>query len=561
MKISGASALMRSLVNQGVDIIFGYPGGAIMPAYDALYHNRKHIKHILVRHEQGAAHAAEGYARLSGKVGVCLATSGPGATNLVTGIADAMMDSVPIVCITGQVASHLVGTDAFQEADVIGITTPITKWNCQVTKPEEIPYIIAKAFYIASSGRPGPVLIDITKNAQTEVFDYKPVKKVSLDSYKPNKHISLAHIKKAAKLINSAHRPLLLVGHGIHISHAYKELLTFVNKTGIPIASTLHGLSSIPANHKSYVGLLGMHGKYGANVLTNQADVIIAIGMRLDDRVTGRVADYARQAKIIHIDIDEAEIDKIIKTTLSIVGDGRQVLERLIPFVKKNSFDDWLSEFRRYDEIEYEKVTRKELTPSNGSILMAQVIDILSNLTKGKAVVVADVGQHQMVAARYYNFDRENSFITSGGLGTMGFALPASIGAKFGSLGRDVIAIIGDGSFQMTIQELATIAQEKLAIKVIILNNNYLGMVRQWQELFFDKRYSFVDLQNPDFVAVAKGFHIEAEKVSHKHALADGLKRLLSKNGPYLLEVIVEKEENVFPMVPSGAACDEVVLE
>lgn len=561
MKISGAEALMRSLIAQNVDIIFGYPGGAIMPAYDALFDHTDKIQHVLVRHEQGAAHAAEGYARMSGKVGVCMATSGPGATNLVTGIADAMMDSVPIVCITGQVASHFVGTDAFQEADIVGITTPITKWNCQVTKADEIAYVIAKAFYIASSGRPGPVLIDITKNAQIELCDYKPFKKITLDSYKPKKEIHSSQLKKAAELINSAKQPLMLVGHGVHIASAYKEVLAFVNKTGIPAATTLHGLSAIPVNNKLYVGLLGMHGRYGANILTNQADLIIAVGMRFDDRVTGRASDYAKKAKVIHIDIDEAEINKIIPTTVAIVADAKDALAKLIPMVKKNSFNQWLSQFRHFDEIEYEKVTRIELAPSNGHIRMTQVIDKLSSLTRGKAVIVADVGQHQMIAARYYNFAKENSFITSGGLGTMGFALPASIGAKFALPKREVIAIIGDGGFQMTIQELATIAQEKLKVKIIILNNNYLGMVRQWQELFFAKRYSFVDLKNPDFVAVTKGFNINAEKIDHKDKLEAGLKRMLSSKEPYLLEVVCQKEENVFPMVPSGASCDEVVLE
>lgn len=561
MKISGSEALMRSLMDQEVNTIFGYPGGAIMPTYDALYHFREKIRHILVRHEQGAAHAAEGYARMSGKVGVCMATSGPGATNLVTGIADAMLDSVPIVCITGQVMAHLVGTDAFQETDVIGITTPITKWNYQVTKAEEIPETIAKAFYIAGSGRPGPVVIDITKNAQNDLFEYRPVKKVTIESYKPKKEVSMPQLKKAAALINNAKRPFLLIGHGVTISKAEKEVASFIAKTGIPVGSTLLGLSAVPTNHPLYVGLLGMHGKYGANVLTNKADIIIAVGMRFDDRVTGRVSDYAKEVSIIHIDIDEAEINKIVEVTVPIVADAKEALAKLLPLVDKKKHSQWLLEFRRHDEIEFEKVTRKELDSSSDTIKMAQVINALSDSTDGKAVIVADVGQHQMIAARYYGFVNTNSFITSGGLGTMGFALPAAIGAKFAKPKKNVVAVIGDGCMQMTIQELATIAQEKIPVKIVLLNNNYLGMVRQWQELFFDKRYSFVDLKNPDFVAVAKGFHLEAEKVEKKSELEGALKRMLNSKKPYLLEVVVKKEENVFPMVPTGAACDEIVLE
>lgn len=561
MKISGASALMRVLVEQDVDIIFGYPGGAIMPAYDALYDYRKKIRHILVRHEQGAAHAAEGYARITGNPGVCMTTSGPGATNLVTGIADAMMDSVPIVCITGQVYAHLVGTDAFQETDVIGITTPITKWNYQITSADEIPDVMAKAFYISKTGRPGPVVVDITKNAQINLMEYRSPKKVSIASYKPVKGVNNEQLKKAAALINKAKRPMMLIGHGISISHAETEVIKFAEKTGIPVGSTLHGLSSFPSSHPLFIGLLGMHGKYGANVLTNKADVIIAVGMRFDDRVTGRVSDYAKEAQIIHIDIDEAEINKIIPTIVPIASDAKEALLHLLPLVNKNSHANWIAEFRRMDEIEYEKVTKKELESKNDSIKMAQVIHMLSDKTKGQAVVVADVGQHQMIAARYYQSQKPTSFITSGGLGTMGFALPAAIGAKFASPKREVIAVIGDGSFQMTIQELATIAQENLPVKIVILNNNYLGMVRQWQELFFEKRYSFVDLKNPDFVAVAKGFFINAEKVKKRTGLEKAVDRLLAAKGPYLLEVVVEKEENVYPMIPTGAACDEIRLE
>lgn len=572
MKLSGGHILMESLVRNKVDLIFGYPGGAIMPIYDALYDFEKKIKHVLVRHEQGAIHAAEGYARITGKPGVCFATSGPGATNLVTGIADAMMDSVPVVCITGQVFAHLLGSDAFQETDVIGVTTPITKWNYQITKAEEVAETIAKAFYIANTGRPGPVVIDITKNAQIEKVDFKYPKQVILPYFKiapkPNKSL----IKQAAALINSAKKPYLLIGHGILISKAEQQIKAFVEKTGIPVATTLHGLSAFPTNHPLYVGFLGMHGKYSTNLLTNQADVIIAVGMRFDDRVTGRVVDYAKQAKIIHIDIDSAELGKNTTPVVAINSDAKQALEALIPQVKKRNHSKWLSEFKKLDKMEFEKVISKELKVHDNKIKMAQVIHMLADKTKGEAVIVADVGQHQMIAARYSKFQKSNSFtakqedtggrfITSGGAGTMGFSLPAAIGAKMGNPKKEVIAVIGDGCFQMTIQELATIAQEGIAVKIILLNNNFLGMVRQWQELFFDNRYSFVDLKNPDFVAVTKGFHIKAEKVEKYTDLEKALDRLLKSETAYLLEVVVEKEENVFPMVPAGASVEEVVLE
>lgn len=561
MKLSGGHILMESLIRNKVDLIFGYPGGAIMPIYDALYDFKKRIKHVLVRHEQGAIHAAEGYARITGKAGVCFATSGPGATNLVTGIADAMMDSVPVVCITGQVYASLLGSDAFQETDVIGVTTPITKWNYQITKAEEIAETMAKAFYIANTGRPGPVVIDITKNAQIEKVDFKYPKDISLPYFKPVPKPNKSQIKQAAALINNSKKPYILIGHGILISKAEEQIKTFAEKTGIPVASTLHGLSAFPNNHPLYVGLLGMHGKYSTNLLTNQADVIIAVGMRFDDRVTGRLSDYAKQAKIIHIDIDSAELNKNVTPAIAINNDAKEALEALIPQVKLRKLTDWLFEFKKLDKIEFEKVTNKKLKVHENKIKMAQVIDMLSKKTKGDAVIVADVGQHQMIAARYSNFEKSNSFITSGGAGTMGFALPASIGAKMANPNREVIAIIGDGSFQMTIQELATIAQEHVAVKIILLNNNFLGMVRQWQELFFDNRYSFVDLKNPDFVAVTKGFHIKAEKVTKYSDLEKALERLLKSEASYLLEVVVEKEENVFPMVPAGASVEEVILQ
>lgn len=559
--MSGAQAVVQSIIDAGADTIFGYPGGAIMPVYDALYDYKDKIHHILVRHEQGASHAAEGYARVTGKSAVCIVTSGPGATNLVTGVTDAMIDSVPMVCITGQVPTAVIGTDAFQEADVIGIMTPITKWCYQITKAEEIPYIMAKAFYIANTGRPGPVVIDITKNAQFESLEYKYPKKIEIPGYKPNYLPNLNKIKKAAQIINKAKNPFVLVGHGVLIAKAEKELREFIEKGEFPIAATLHGLSSFPSDHKQYVGMLGMHGNYGPNKLTNKADVILAIGLRFDDRVTGRVSDYAKNVKIIHIDIDTAELNKIIKSEIAIQSDAKQALKALTPLIKKKSHKMWLEEFRKCDEQEDKKVHQLEAYPKNGQIRMAEVVRILSEKTKGEAVIIADVGQHQMIAARYYKFKNPNSYITSGGLGTMGFALPAAIGAKVADSKKEVVAIIGDGSFQMNIQELGTIFQENLPVKIIILNNDFLGMVRQWQELFFDNRYSFVDLKNPDFVAISKGYFIPAEKVEKREQLDQALNRLLEAKGPYLLDVKVLKEGNVFPMVPSGASVDEIRLE
>ncbi|WP_409049465.1 biosynthetic-type acetolactate synthase large subunit [Telluribacter sp. SYSU D00476] len=561
--MNGSHALIRSLIAEGVDTIFGYPGGAIMPVYDAIYDYQDQVNHILVRHEQGAGHAAEGYARVSGRVGVCLVTSGPGATNLVTAIADAIIDSTPMVCVIGQVAMHLLGTDAFQETDVIGVTMPITKWNYQITSADEIPEVMAKAFYIAKSGRPGPVLIDITKNAQqemmTKAFNYSCCQK--LISYHPRLTPKREQVEKAAKLINEAKRPLLLFGHGVKISGAEKELLELVEKAGIPCASTLLGLSSVPVDHPLYAGWLGMHGNYGTNVLTNQCDVMIGVGLRFDDRVTGDVSRYAKQAKIIHIEIDPAEIDKVVKAEAPVVGDAKQALQMLLPMINPNDHSMWRNEFRKYEALEDEKITQRELAPTTEKIKMAEVIRMLSDKTKGEAVVVADVGQHQMMTARYYQFKKNNSFITSGGLGTMGYALPAAFGAKVGAPEREVVAIIGDGCFQMTIQELGTIAQSGLPVKAIILNNNYLGMVRQWQQLFFQKRYSFVELQNPDFITIAKGFGVDGHTCEQRADLNDSLDRLLQSDKPYLLEVIVEKEENVFPMVPTGACVADIRLE
>ncbi len=560
-KISGAEAIMRSLVEEGVDIIFGYPGGAIMPTYDALFHFSKSLRHVLVRHEQGAAHAAEGYARMTGRPGVCMVTSGPGATNLVTGIADAMLDSVPLVCITGQVSSAVLGTDAFQETDVIGITMPITKWNYQITNPDEIPYIISKAFYIARSGRPGPVLIDITKDAQVNKmeFKYSPVKE--LGSYKPVTEPLKAELESAAELINNAKKPYLLVGHGILIAQAQEELKLFAEKTGIPVGSTLHGLSAFPTGHALYAGMLGMHGNYGPNILCNDADVIIAVGMRFDDRVTGDLKTYLKGSKVIHIEIDPAEINKVVPADVAIVADAKAALQGLLPLVEKRSHTAWLAEFERCKQIEFEKVINNEIHHKTGKLGMVEVIHQLSELTKGEAVIVADVGQHQMMAARYYRFNKPDSWVTSGGLGTMGFALPAAFGAQMAAPHRQVVAVIGDGCFQMNIQELATIAQENVPVKAIIMRNNFLGMVRQWQELFFDNRYSFVELKNPNFVKICEGFGVASSSVSERSDLKTALQTMLDHKGPYVLEVNVEKEENVFPMVPAGAAITDIRLE
>ncbi|WP_228713809.1 biosynthetic-type acetolactate synthase large subunit [Arundinibacter roseus] len=561
--MNGSHAVIRSLIAEGVDTIFGYPGGAIMPVYDAIYDYQDQISHILVRHEQGAGHAAEGFARLSGKVGVCLVTSGPGATNLVTAVADAIIDSTPLVCVVGQVSKHLLGTDAFQETDVIGVTMPITKWNYQITSADEVPEIMAKAFYIAKSGRPGPVLIDITKNAQTEMmskpFNYTFCHK--LLGYHPRLIPKVDQIQKAADVINQAKKPFLVFGHGIKIAGAEKELLELIEKTGIPCASTLLGLSSVPVNHPLYAGWLGMHGNYSTNRLTNECDVLIGIGLRFDDRVTGDVTRYAKQAKVVHIEIDPAEIDKVVKAEAPVVGDAKEALKMLIPLLNVSAHDEWIAQFKALDAEEEACITVPELAPTTEKIKMAEVIRMLSDKTKGEAVIVADVGQHQMVTARYYEFKRNNSFITSGGLGTMGYALPAAFGAKVGDPSREVVAIIGDGCFQMTLQELGTIAQSGLPVKAIILNNNFLGMVRQWQQLFFEKRYSFVELQNPDFITIAKGFGIAGHTCAHRDNLSDSLDAMLSSDKPYLLEVLVEKEENVFPMVPSGACVSEIRLK
>jgi acetolactate synthase-1/2/3 large subunit len=560
--ISGSEALLKGLIAEQVMTIFGYPGGAIMPIYDALYDYNDRLKHILVRHEQGAIHAAQGFARTSGKTGVVFATSGPGATNLVTGLADAMIDSTPVVCITGQVYAHLLGTDAFQETDVINITTPVTKWNYQITDATEIPSVLAKAFYIARSGRPGPVLIDITKNAQLQKFDYDGYTPCThIRSYRPKPIIRKEYIQEAARLINAAEKPFVIFGQGVILGRAEKEFKRFIEKSGIPAAWTILGMSAIPTDHPLAMGMLGMHGNYGPNVLTNDCDVLIAVGMRFDDRVTGRLDKYAKQAKVIHLDIDPAEIDKNVKSTVPVWGDCKETLPLLTELIQQKTHTAWLARFREFQKQEEEQCIIPELNPDTDILSMGEVIKYLNELTRGNAVIVTDVGQHQMVACRYAKFNHSKSNITSGGLGTMGFALPAAIGAKFGAPDREVVAIIGDGGFQMTIQELGTIMQFDVNVKIIILNNNFLGMVRQWQQLFHEKRYSFVDISSPDFVAVAKGYHIQGQCVSKREQLRDALATMIEHKGAYLLEVMVGKENNVFPMVPQGCSVAEIRLK
>ena len=560
-RISGSEAIVRCLLAEGVDVLYGYPGGAIMPVYDELYKYEDKINHVLTRHEQCAAHAAQGYARISGKVGVAMATSGPGATNLVTGIADAQIDSTPIVCITGQVPSHLLGSDAFQETDIVGISTPVTKWNHQVTKASQIPEIIARAFYIAKSGRPGPVLIDITKDAQFEEFDFQYKKCTGVRSYVPVPKTDPSSISAAAALINSAKKPLIIWGQGIILSKAETELKALVEKAGIPAAWTIMGASALPTSHPLNIGMVGMHGNYAPNVLTNDCDVLIAIGMRFDDRVTGKLDEYATQAKIVHLEIDPAEVDKNIKTDVAVLGDAKQSLLELLPQVNDNSHNEWLQKFKDLYEIEYEKVIKNDLHPTKAGLTMGEVLKEINIQTKGEAAIVSDVGQHQMIACRYADFNITKSNITSGGLGTMGFALPAAIGAKMAAPDREVVAVIGDGGYQMTIQELGTIFQNKLPVKIVVLNNEFLGMVRQWQQLFFEKRYASTEMVNPNFVAIAQGYYIEAKKVTKREDLAATVKEMIDSDGPYFLEVCVEKEGNVFPMVPSGASVSDIRLE
>ncbi|WP_029904668.1 biosynthetic-type acetolactate synthase large subunit [Prevotella sp. 10(H)] len=560
-KITGSEALIRSLINEGVDTIFGYPGGAIMPVFDALYDFKKEVNHILVRHEQGATHAAQGYARTSGKVGVALVTSGPGATNAITGIADAMLDSTPIVVISGQVVSSLLGSDAFQEADVVGITQPISKWAYQIRRPEDIAWAVARAFYIASTGRPGPVVLDLAKDAQfgpVENFEYK--KATFIRSYQPKPEVKLFEIEVAAQIINEAKKPLALVGQGVILGNAEKELLAFLEKSGVPAASTILGLSAIPTNHPLQVGMLGMHGNIGPNRKTNECDVLIAIGMRFDDRVTGDLNTYAKQAKIIHFDIDKAEINKNVPVTARVLGDVKESLPLVTERLKGNKYPEWLAEFKVCDEEEYNFVIKDELYPESGQLKMGEVINKVSEATNNEAVLVTDVGQHQMLGARYFKYNKSRSLVTSGGLGTMGFGLPAAIGAKFGVPDRTVCLFAGDGGIQMTIQELGTIMQTGIDIKIIILNNHFLGMVRQWQELFFEERYSQTVMKNPEFTKIAEAYNIPSKKVESREELDAAIQEMLNHEGPYLLDVQVETKGMVYPMIPAGTCVTNILL-
>ncbi len=561
VKTSGSLSVIDALLSEKVDTLFGYPGGAIMPIYDALYDYKDKLNHILVRHEQGAIHAAQGYARVSGKIGVVFATSGPGATNLVTGLADAMIDSTPLVCITGQVFAHLLGTDAFQETDIINITTPITKWNYQITDATEIPEILAKAFFIAKTGRPGPVLIDITKNAQLQIFDYKGYRPcIHVRSYRAEPIIRNEYIEKAAAIINQAKKPFVVFGQGVLLGNAEKEFIEFIEKGGFPTAWTIMGMSAIPTDHPLGVGMVGMHGNYAPNFLTNECDVLIAIGMRFDDRVTGRLDKYAKQAQIIHLDIDPSEIEKNVPVAVPVWGNCKQTLPLLTALIEEKKHPEWFKEFEIRNKKEYTTLIDKELHPTEGELTMGEVLQVLNELTNGDAVIVTDVGQHQMVACRYAKQNKSRSNITSGGLGTMGYALPAAIGAKYGAPERQVVAIMGDGGAQMNIQEFGTIMQFKPNVKIIILNNRFLGMVRQWQELFHEKRYSFTDIQSPDFVQVAKGYAIDGKQISKREELQSSLKEMLDHPSSFLLEVAVAQEDNVFPMVPQGKGVAEIVL-
>ena len=561
LHISGAEAVVRCLLAEGADLIYGYPGGAIMPVYDELYKFQDQLHHVLTRHEQGATHAAQGFARTSGKVGVAIATSGPGATNLVTGIADAQIDSTPMVCITGQVASHLLGSDAFQETDIIGISTPVTKWNYQITKASEIPEIIAKAFYIARSGRPGPVLIDITKDAQFDTFDFTYEKCTGIRSYAPYPKLSSTDLEQALELIDQAEKPFVVWGQGVILGNAEEEFKTFLETSGIPAAWTILGLSALSTDHPSNRGMVGMHGNYAPNLLTNECDLLIAIGMRFDDRVTGDLNTYAKQAKIIHLELDPAEINKNVTVDVTLHADCKISLQELNKRIKSKTYPQWIARFDALDKIEYDKVIKSDLFPKKEGLTMGESVEMINKHSKNDAVIVTDVGQHQMVACRYAKFSQSKSNVTSGGLGTMGFALPAAIGAKMGAPHREVVAVIGDGGYQMTIQELGTIYQQQIAVKIVVLNNDFLGMVRQWQQLFFDKRYASTEMVNPDFVTIAQGFRIKAKRVEKREELDAAVKEMMASKEPYFLEVCVEKEDNVFPMIPSGASVSDIRLE
>lgn len=561
-EVTGAEALMLSLLEEGVDTVFGYPGGAIMPVYDALYSYEDRIKHYLVRHEQAAVHAAQGYARVTGDVGVVFATSGPGATNLITGIADAMIDSTPLVCITGQVGAALLGTDAFQETDVVGISMPITKWNFQVTKAADISAAIAKAFYIARTGRPGPVVIDFTKNAQFEMCQFSYQKCNHIRSYVPQPEVRQLQIESAAALINSAKKPFILLGQGVTLGNAVQEFKQFVEKTGIPFGWTILGAAAMPFDHSLNMGMLGMHGNYACNIKTNECDVLIAVGMRFDDRVTSDLKHYARQAQVVHLEIDPSEINKNVHTIAPVLGDVKETLPKLTHLVNKNEHKQWIDSFELYKKAENEKVIQPELYPAaDAGLKMAEVIRVVNDQTNGDVIGVTDVGQHQMYASRYFQYTYPRTFVTSGGLGTMGFGLPAAMGAKVAKPNKHVVLYVGDGGIQMTLQEMATMSQYGIAVKIVLLNNNFLGMVRQWQELFFNKRYSSTPMVNPDFQILAEGFRLNHVKVEKREDLQAAVAQMLASEKPFLLEVVVEKEDNVFPMVPSGAAINNVIFE
>ncbi|WP_415327145.1 biosynthetic-type acetolactate synthase large subunit [Chryseobacterium sp. MMS23-Vi53] len=561
-KLKGAEVILEILKAENIDTVFGYPGGAVIPVYDALYDYKDSIQHILVRHEQGAIHAAQGFSRSSDKVGVAIATSGPGATNLVTGLADAMIDSTPVVCITGQVYASLLGSDAFQEVDVVNITAPVTKWNCQITDAEDIPKALAKAFYIAKSGRPGPVLVDITKNAQLQEIDFESYEKcTSIRSYVPKPKVKHEYLEKAAYIISGAKKPFLLFGQGVILGNAENELKNFIEKTGIPAAATALGLGALSTNHPLYVGMLGMHGHYAPNKLTNDCDVLIAVGMRFDDRVTGRLDQYAKQAKVVHLDIDLAEIDKNVKADVPVLGDCKETLPLLLNLLNDNQHEEWLNQFKQLQNEENQEVIEKELNPTSEELTMGEVLKCLNEITNGDYIICTDVGQHQMISCRYAQFKGSKRNVTSGGLGTMGFGLPSAMGAKMANPEKHVICIAGDGGFQMNIQELGTISQFSIGVKMIVLNNSFLGMVRQWQELFHDRRYSFVDITSPDFPAVARAYGINGKHVQQREELKSSLKEMLETAGAYLLEVKVGKENNVFPMVPQGCSISEIRLK
>ena len=552
---------MRSLEHQGVKTLFGYPGGSIMPTFDALYGHRDQLNHILVRHEQGAAHAAQGFARVSGEVGVCLVTSGPGVTNTITGVADAMLDSTPIVVIAGQTPVSLLGTDAFQEVDLVGITQPISKWSYQIRRAEDVAWAVARAFYIAKSGRPGPVVLDFTKNAQTDMVDYEPVDLDFIRSYDPIPDTDRVELQHAADLINAAERPLVLVGQGVELGNAQEELRAFLEKADIPCGRTLLGLSAIPSDHPLNKGMLGMHGNLGPNVKTNECDVLIAVGMRFDDRVTGNVNTYARQAKIIHMDIDPAEINKNIKIDVPVLGDCKETLAELTKLVRENKHTEWIASFEEHEKKEYENVIEKEIYPKEGPLNMGEVVRVVSEATNNEAILVTDVGQNQMMAARYFKYTKNRSIVTSGGLGTMGFGLPAAVGATFGCPERTVCVFMGDGGLQMNIQEFGTIMEQGAPVKIILLNNNYLGNVRQWQEMFFNRRYSWTPMLNPDYNKIAEAYNIPSRTVSDRAELDDAIKEMLETEGAFLLHVAVMEEENIMPMTPPGASVNEMVFE